>query len=78
MCDHKNVFSIGGKTSDMCYWTFPNGITDDGYVPSWSGIGTWGDYLDIEVCLDCKTLLNIDVEGILSEMNDSNGENDYD
>tara|TARA_R110000824_G_scaffold44653_2_gene129789 strand:- start:6526 stop:6798 length:273 start_codon:yes stop_codon:yes gene_type:complete len=78
MCDHKNVFVVGGKTSDTCSWSFPDGQRDDGYIPDWSGFSEYGDYISFEVCLDCKQALNIDVEGILAAMNEDDEDSEED
>lgn len=51
-CESEQVISISAKCSDRCFTTFPDGTGKDGYVPYISGLGG-GDYLDVDICLDC-------------------------
>ena len=60
MCEHKKIFNIGGKSSDMNGWTIHSGLSGDGYVPSCVNDGS--DYFKIKVCVDCHKMLNFDRE----------------
>lgn len=64
-CKHESVFHIGGKVSDMCNWTFPNGNFGDGYVPSVGGVGG-GDYLSLRICMTCHVVLRFKPEDVLA------------
>jgi hypothetical protein len=57
-CTHERTISLSGKTSDMCFITWPNGQSSDGYVPNDIGFGG-GDYLEVEACLDCKQVIGM-------------------
>lgn len=62
-CKHERMFFISGKTSDMNSWTYPNGLEEEGYVPT--GImDSCGDYLEVKVCCDCKVLLNFNPDAV--------------
>jgi len=54
-CHSDRVADVGAKCSDRCYFRVGNYEQDDGYVPENLNIGD-GDYLDIELCLDCGQL----------------------
>ena len=72
-CKHEQVFDIGGKTSDMCSYTFPNGKEGDGYVPQVRGIyqkGGGGDYFHIRACLGCKQILGFEPQDVLDLQNE--------
>jgi len=52
-CNSTRILDFCGKTSDLFSCTF-QGQSYDGYVPENIGInGTYGDYLEGELCLDC-------------------------
>ena len=50
-CGSDRVISASAKCSDLCFVSY-KGNKHDGYVPSDMGIGG-GDYLEIELCLEC-------------------------
>ena len=55
-CNSKRILKAGCKCSDMFYASIGD-KEYDGYVPNDLGIGgRYGDYLDIEFCLDCGQL----------------------
>ena len=56
-CSSKRLLAVGGKTSDMFNANFQN-ADYEGYVPNDLGIGG-GDYIDIEICLDCGKVQGI-------------------
>jgi hypothetical protein len=53
-CDSDRVLNVSGKCSDMCSYSL-KGQEADGYVPDDMGVGG-GDYLEVNVCLDCGQL----------------------
>lgn len=55
-CVHERTFSIGGKASDRHNWFWPDGSEGDGYAPNIPGL-CGGDYVDLEVCIDCKIVI---------------------
>lgn len=54
-CGSHRLLSISAKCSDMCScrWADKKGKSHehDGYVPDI--IGTYGDYVELEFCLEC-------------------------
>jgi uncharacterized protein YoaH (UPF0181 family) len=67
MCEHKQVISIGAKHSDMFWCTFPDGTEYEGYgcIP---GISS-GDYIDMNLCVDCGSAIGLDLEKIREVVN---------
>lgn len=66
-CSHNNTLTFGGKTRDLNYWTLPSGRSGDGYVPGFfseDGRGG-GDYIDLNICIDCHVVLNLNEKAIL-------------
>lgn len=57
-CTHPRRLSINAKCSDMCSVRFPNGHETDGYMIRGLGLGC-GDYIEFEVCIDCKALTTL-------------------
>lgn len=57
-CGSDRILSISAKCSDLCSASFGE-LEHDGYVPIIEGLGG-GDYLDIEVCVECGSLQNFD------------------
>ncbi len=53
-CDSKRILQASAKCSD-CFGAILNGVDHDGYVPDDLGIGG-GDYMEVNVCLDCGQL----------------------
>ncbi len=51
-CKSDRVLSVGAKCSDMCMLNF-NGIDKDGYAPKDIGLGSGGDYVEFNMCLEC-------------------------
>lgn len=77
-CNHDRKVDISGKVSDMCFVSYPDGQSEDGYVPRIAGIGG-GDYLDVAICLDCRQVVNFDpadVEQRMAELRDERAEED--
>ena len=64
-CGSERILSVNAKCSDLCATSYFIRHADDdeqieeiggcGYVPDLKAIGG-GDYIDIEICLDCGTL----------------------
>lgn len=73
-CKHQSTFFITGKVCDSCYWTFPNGSTGDGYVPSFSGFGRNSDYLELTICLDCRCVVGFDPDEVRSAQDKGKGD----
>lgn len=55
-CLHPRRLSLSAKCSDMCSIRYPDGTKSEGYVPTALGIGG-GDYLELEICVDCKVVV---------------------
>ena len=51
-CKSTLLAKVGGKTSDMCFVSYPSGKSHDGYVPGGIGIGG-GDYIEFHYCMSC-------------------------
>lgn len=66
-CSHPSVLFLGGKVSDMCFWTLPNGASGDGYVPPIGGIGS-GDCLRLKICMDCKQVVGFEPDDVVEMM----------
>ena len=51
-CGSERILRVSGKTSDLCSVVADHLETEgDGYVPDC--IGTYGDYIEFQVCCDC-------------------------
>lgn len=57
-CGSKRILSVSAKCSDLCSASFGS-LEHDGYVPSIESLGG-GDYLEIEVCVECGRLQNFE------------------
>jgi len=58
MSETKKVIKIIGKTSDCCIIEF-NGITLDGYVPSFATDSNYGsDYISLEIDIETGQILD--------------------
>lgn len=59
-CTHDRTISINAHSSDLNNIEVPHlGIEKDGYLPFIKGIGG-GDDVNIEICLDCGTVVGFD------------------
>jgi len=59
-CGSERIAEVSGKTSDLCFFRYKDKETD-GYVPQDVGIDlgeSYGDYIEIDYCLDCGMLQN--------------------
>jgi hypothetical protein len=56
-CKSDRVATINAKCSDCCSVQYKD-YDSDGYVPSEFGIGR-GDYIELDICLECGTLQNL-------------------
>jgi hypothetical protein len=56
-CNHTRVLSINGKVNDLCFTSVPHlRLERDDYPPDITGV-CGGDYIDMEICLDCGTVV---------------------
>ncbi len=53
-CGSDRIFSLSAKSSDLNFWKH-KGYEHDGYLPTVHNVCS-GDYVDIDVCLDCGQL----------------------
>lgn len=53
-CESKRILTLSAKCSDACFVEYDE-LEKDGYVPWDIGIGG-GDYVEIEVCMECGQL----------------------
>jgi hypothetical protein len=67
-CNHKKILQIGVKGSDMFYWVLPDGSDHEGYIPKFGGLGRYGDYLDIDMCIDCGKIQNVNLDKLKKEL----------
>lgn len=51
-CNSERIFSVTGKTSDLCFVGYDDGSEHDGYVPHDIGIGG-GDCIQFAYCAEC-------------------------
>lgn len=62
-CIHAQTLKLSAKCDDRCTTVWPDGSERTDYVPRIAGIGS-GDYLSIEVCVDCRELLYFEPDEI--------------
>lgn len=64
MCDHNRTLFLSAYSRDCNFarlevdgevWA-----EGDGYVPRIPGLHEYADYLKLTICLDCKTVLDLD------------------
>lgn len=60
-CSGGNILTATSRAADNNYWTFPNGKSGEGYMPSFNASLGDSDGLSILLCLDCGKLQGVDL-----------------
>lgn len=63
-CVHAQTLRLSAKCDDRCTTFWPDGTEQTDFVPKIAGIGG-GNYISIEVCVDCKELLHFEPDDVL-------------
>jgi hypothetical protein len=60
-CKHERVMHVNAKADDRQQYRVPHlDIDKDGYAPQ-IGELCHGDYIELTICLDCGTVIGLDV-----------------
>ena len=60
-CKCERILCLGGKVSDLSNTSIPHlGVEHEGYVPYISPALGGGDYIKLELCMDCGRIQNFE------------------